>query len=292
MGLSTSGIQHLVELHNLGYLKEAKSVLDIGATELHIKKKDLKELIQSTGKNINLIDKFPNIDNWPKAPRTSSKHLYEFLLNTKEYSSLDLNGLHGAIKHDLNKPFVDKKLFNKYDLVTDFGCCEHVFNVSEAYTTLHNLTKNKGIIIIIQEVFGGNGYFTFDKSFLEGIAAANNYTVINGSYIIILREKTKDGSDLQYHIHLSKNLLNTIDLSKIKSIGISMIFQKTSDKEFLIPYQGSYMEKIYGVAGFNRFYLKDHIGYSYIKSSERELKEVSFFQLVKEFFRRLLKKFS
>ena len=42
MGLSTSGIQHLVELHNLGYLKEAKSVLDIGATELHIKKKRLK----------------------------------------------------------------------------------------------------------------------------------------------------------------------------------------------------------------------------------------------------------
>ena len=292
MGISTSSIQHLVELHNLGYLKEAKSVLDIGATELHIKKNDLKELLQSIGKDLSLIDKFPNIDNWPKAPRTSSKYLYEFLLNTKEYSSLDLNGLHGAIKHDLNKPLLDKKLFNKYDLVTDFGSCEHVFNVSEAYRTLHNLTKNKGIIIIDQVVFGGNGYFTFDKSFLEGIAAANDYTVINGSYIIVLKDKTKDGSDLQYHIPLSKNLLNTIDFSKIKSIGISMTFQKTSDKEFLIPYQGNHMEKIYGVAGFNRFYLKDHIGYSYIKSNVREVEEVSFFQLVKEFFRRLFKKFN
>ena len=54
--------------------------------------------------------------------------------------SIDLNGLYDSIKHDLNHSFTDEQYLNKFDLVTDFGSCEHVFNIAEAYKTMHKLT--------------------------------------------------------------------------------------------------------------------------------------------------------
>ena len=71
-----------------------------------------------------------------------------------------------GLKDDLNKPFEDKSKFNKYDIVTDFGSCEHVYNIGECYKTVHNLAKKDGYIIIAQATLKGNGYFKFDQSFL------------------------------------------------------------------------------------------------------------------------------
>tara|TARA_B100001971_G_C18197298_1_gene542298 strand:+ start:234 stop:1145 length:912 start_codon:yes stop_codon:yes gene_type:complete len=285
MGLTIGPIQNLLELHNLGYLKNFNSVCDIGSEELHIKKEDLKKLFEIAGLKTDLVEKYPDT-YWPERPRTPAKFFYESL-GLKEYQCIDINGDFGGIPHDLNKPFVDKSKFNKFDIVTDFGSCEHIFNIGEGYRTMHNLTKPGGYIFVKQAVMKGNGYFTVDESFFEGIAAANNYKIIYNSFLITIDEKTDNGSYHEFHIPRNRKLLGLLNFEKFSNrelgqeLMIYAVFQKTNKEEFKIPYQGRLMNDIYNLpAGFNRVYLKDPLGYTYVPSSTLVVEDVPFKKLI------------
>ena len=45
MGLGIAAVQNTLELYNLGYLKNSKSIIEIGSQKLHLKKEDLIGLI-------------------------------------------------------------------------------------------------------------------------------------------------------------------------------------------------------------------------------------------------------
>ena len=146
-------------------------------------------------------------------------------------------------------------------------------------------------MIVIQNLFNGNGYFNFDEGFVRGVAASNSYDIVNCSYIISSYEKTPSGTFFEYHIPMSKKLFDVLNLTKIRSVGICAVFKKKSNNEFIYPYQGDYMEKIHGIVGFNHKYIDDKtMNFRYIKSSIKEINEVKFLDLVKEFFRRIFKK--
>jgi len=286
MGIGITSAQNLLELNELGLLKDFKSVIEIGSQEIHIQKNDFKELIEIAGLDVNLVENIPNIKNWPFSPRASSKYLYE-ILGIKNYKSIDISGEHGAIVHDLNKPFNDTSMFNKFDIATDFGSCEHVFNVSECYKTLHKLLKPGGYLIIDQAILKGNGYFKFDEVFFEGIAAANNYKIIFSSYVITTGEKTKNGSYYQFHIPRNHKLLDVLDYSKLGNIdksdgiGIFAVMQKITDEEFKTPYQGTIYNDIYNIAGFNRLFMREPLSYTFIPSAKITVEEASFVQIIK-----------
>ena len=281
MGLGIAAVQNTLELHNLGHLKNSKNVFEIGSQELQLKKEDLKQLFDNAGLKSNLVDEYPNINNWPERPRCSAKYIYESL-GIKEYQCMDINSDYGAIVHDLNKPFEDKSKFNKFDIVTDHGSCEHVFNIAECYRTMHNLAKPGGYIIIAQAVWKGNGYFKFDESFFEGIAAANNYKIIFNSYVLSNKDKTINGSDHQFHIPRNRELFNVLDFSKLEDLNIYGVLQKTKEDKFKIPYQNKLMRKVYNISGgFNRAYLKESMGYTYIPASTLTVEQAPFRFLIK-----------
>ena len=145
---------------------------------------------------------------------------------------MDINSQHGSIFCNLNLPFENKEYWGKYDLVTDFGNNEHPFNVAEAYKTMHRLGKKGGYMWIDQAIFNGNGYFNFDLSFFEGLAAANNYGVIYSAFVV----DTKDGH--QYHIPSSRQILDLFDFGKLNYIGVNYLFKKNTVEDFKYPIQG------------------------------------------------------
>lgn len=287
MGIGIAAAQILLELKNLGKFKDLKSVAEIGSQEIHLKKKDLEDLYLQSGLDPSNLSKYDNIDNWPKQPRASSKKFYEDL-GFSDYSSIDINNEHGAIPLDLNDELKDEKLFNKFDVVTDFGSCEHVFNVSECYKTIHKILKVNGLIIITQAVSRGNGYFLYDRSFLDGIVAANNYDILYSSYIVTTGTKTASMSDKQFHIPLSKDLVDTLNLESFKKLGICMVLRKKKNEDFKIPYQSNLLLEKYNSYGFNRVYNKDDLSTSYIP--QYEIEKIPFKALLKVFLRRLKKK--
>ncbi len=269
MGLGIAAVKLNLELWERGVFKNIKSVFEIGSQELHVKKIDFDSLLQEYCLNKDGRKQFPDLENWPGSPRCSAKALYE-LLGAEKYDSFDLNAEHGALAHDLNLPFEDRSFFEKYDLVTDFGCNEHVFNIAETYKTMHKLCKPGGVISIDQGVWKGNGYYQFDLSFFEGMAAANNYRILFSSYIILCG-KTKAGSSLEYHVPLSRELLQAIDWAKAGNIRICYVFQKQDSKDFQYPYQGGYMSEVLGNHGYKLQFISSPPSRTYVPLRESAL---------------------
>ena len=290
MGLGIAAVQNTLELWQQGLLKNSNKVIEMGSQELHLKAADLEELATMAGVACYEKDKFLNLDNcYSPPPRCSSRPFYQ-MLGIEEYLSLDANEEHGARPHDFNLTFKDTSLYSQFDIVTDHGACEHAFNIAESYRTMHRLCKPGGLIVIAQALWGGNGYFLYDKSFFEGIAAANNYKIVFNSYTISTGTYTSAGSAHQFHIPMNRELLMTIDLNRVGAIGVYAVLQKQTDADFKFPYQGQYLAEQQGHFGFNRVFHQDPPGYSYIPVVHLEGKNLSGKILLKTLFKKIINK--
>src|SRR5712692_5922723 len=285
MGLGPAAVKLNLELWQRGFFRDIHRVVEMGSQELCLTRMDFEELVQAAGAGNYKRESFPCLENFPKRPLCSARPFYE-MLGVEKYSCIDLNGEHGAIKHDLNFPLKDPSLTGVFDLVTDHGCNEHAFNIAETYRTMHFLCKKDGLMVIMQSVYRGNGYYNFDLSFFEGLAAANQYKILFASYVI-----APAGSNEQYHITRSRELLNVLDWSKA-NIYICYVFQKQMDADFHYPYQGRYLSAIQGHDGYRLQFLPDPPSRSYVPISRRAtLETFRAKHLVQELARRAFTKF-
>jgi hypothetical protein len=288
MGIGISCVKLNLDLWRQGLFKDVHHVIEMGSQELHLKLSDFEDLVQMAGVKDYKREDFTDLDYWPGSPRLSSRHFYD-LLGIKKYSCVDLNKTYGAISLDLNYPLEDTSHYGKYDLVTDFGTNEHAFNVAEAYRTMHRLCMPGGLLINAQMVYKGNGYYTFDAPFFEGLAAANDYSILYSSYIITSTVPTPSGSANQFHIPLSSELLDVLDWSKTESISVCYVFRKNSKVDFNLPYQEfvPVEQKHYG---YQLQYLQAPPSRSYIPMHVPGISTYPGKDLLVEVFRRLVKK--
>ena len=217
-----------LELKNNGVFNNVSNIMDMGTKTLRVHYDDLQYLFKQSGIKFD-SKKFAFLKKFPKGKRKTNKLFWDEL--KVKYSCLDINEEDGSEFVDLNFPFKNKKHLNKYDLVMDCGNNEHVFNVGEAYRTMYNLTKKEGFMWIYQSVFNGNGFFQYDIPFFEGLALANKMNIVHAAYVI----GTNDYD--QFLIPANKDLFNTIDLTKVKSVDISYILRKNFNNEFNYYYQ-------------------------------------------------------
>lgn len=288
MGLGYETVQNLIELKKLGHFENFQNVVEFGSQELHLSGEDFKEILDRSGYKDTDLSLLKNIDNWPKQPRCPAKPFYE-MLGFKEYYSFDINKKFNSISHDFNEKFVDKNFFGKFDLVTDFCACGHAFNIGEAYRTIHNLCKVNGLIIGVLPLWKGNAFYTYDHHFYEGLAASNNYSITYNSYIVNTGKQTKAGSEMSFHIPLNKSLLDSINLSSTKWLGVCFVLKKNTNEEFKFPYQGAYEKLKYHHYGFNKLYLQNPMSYSFVP--QFSLANIKFKELIIEIIKRLKKKF-
>lgn len=91
------------------------------------------------------------------------------------YVSIDGNG-RGTLTADLNLPIA----LDPFDLVTDFGTGEHIFDQAQVWRTMHGLTKPGGYIAFDRP---GQGYqkhcfYLTNEGLFHDIAAANDYAIL------------------------------------------------------------------------------------------------------------------
>lgn len=129
-------------------------------------------------------------------------------LGCGRYVSIDGNG-RGTLTHDLNLA-LDLETF---DLVTDFGTGEHIFDQAQVWRTVHGLTKVGGYIAFDRPAQGypAHCYYRTDACLFHDVSAANDYEVL-----CIRSARTKRG-----------------DL-------IRGVFRKQHDRPFIVPQQGRY----------------------------------------------------
>ncbi len=94
--------------------------------------------------------------------------------------SFDINGRDGALAYDLSKPLPDK-FYETFDVVTDFGCIEHVDGQYQAWRNVHNLCRKNGVMIhAIPEVgsWPGHCLHWYDAESLDNLAVGCGYTTV------------------------------------------------------------------------------------------------------------------
>jgi len=94
------------------------------------------------------------------------------------YVSIDGNGK-ATILHDLNLPIEGVVPGPPFDLVTDFGTREHVFDQAQVWRTLHQLTKPGGYIAFETPHQGylDHGMWNIQPNCIQALAKANGYNV-------------------------------------------------------------------------------------------------------------------
>jgi hypothetical protein len=94
---------------------------------------------------------------------------------------------------------------------------------------VHRLCRLGGLIVIVRQAFKGNGYYTFDVSFFEGLAAANDYRVLFASYIVTM----PDGQ--QFNVPAASPCSPPSMGPEWRAWGSRMWF-KIHERDFMIPY--------------------------------------------------------
>jgi hypothetical protein len=74
----------------------------------------------------------------------AAKEIFELM--GVQHVSMDINGQNGALPIDLRYPVPDE-FVGKFDVVTDFGCSEHVDNPYEVNRNIYRMAKIGGLII-------------------------------------------------------------------------------------------------------------------------------------------------
>ena len=118
-----------------------------------------------------------------------------------DYDSFDVNDALGTVRFDLNTDSVGDAHRHRYDLVTNFGTTEHVFNQLNAFRVMHDLTKEGGHMWHSVPLSGmvDHSLFSYHPKFFHHLAKNNFYDIVEVE-VIALSEDIKGFPDFHQHL--------------------------------------------------------------------------------------------
>jgi hypothetical protein len=102
-------------------------------------------------------------------------------LGFAQYTAIDVNSKYGSLVMDLNVDLHDHYGFNrKFELVTNNGTGEHIFNQWMVFKNMHQLALEGGVLLFVLPFYNwlNHGFFNFNPILFTDLAAANDYEVI------------------------------------------------------------------------------------------------------------------
>lgn len=231
MGASVKTLIRLIELTEEGHLPVGASICDIGTSQIsgpsavEVAKAFLKyyDERRTSGQS--------NISDERLAELCRGGLVGELLIEAGfTYVALDIFEAEHTIVFDLNCNAPGPDLAGRFDLVTNFGTTEHVFNQVESFRTIHDLLKPTGVAYHDLPFAGYlyHGLFRYDSLFFDALTAANKYTLV--------RKLLSVGNPVSPPAEL---VAIGLDDAPVKDVGIEVIVQKTSDERFRVPLEMS-----------------------------------------------------
>ena len=172
--------------------------------------------------------------------------LNRFGAMTKLYSHLNydrdfIDLKEGGLQYDLNYSIRSHiKLHEKYDLVTNHGTSEHIFNQYTCFEAIHYLTKPGGYMFHSLNCQGwadggglGHGFYLYQPKFVKLLSDHNNYNVIDIQYNPSSVIPDLFPLTLQNYPIMSNPRNINANVPHFSSILV--LLQKTQSQEFAIP---------------------------------------------------------
>lgn len=109
------------------------------------------------------------------------RQLYR-LFGIENYSSIDLNDPRADWSFDLNQPV---SLPRQFDLVTNFGTGEHVFNIGQLFRNIDGFLRDGGVALHVLPAFldPEHGYYNIHPRLYFDLARSNQYKVEDFAYV-------------------------------------------------------------------------------------------------------------
>lgn len=210
--------------------------------ELLGKKPSVCELGNQTLKNSKARgEAYASLGITPPTELTGTKDWY-LSMGFNRYIAIDVNTERDAIAMDLNVDIVKTYGFDeKFDLITNNGTGEHVFNQYMVFKNAHDLCRVGGFMIHVLPFYRwvDHGFFNYNPNLFPCLANQNGYE---------LRElwiATSD-TDCLHKLDVDNLGRNKGYRSKLKLDDwesdpmVAAVFRKVNDKPFEIPIQHLY----------------------------------------------------
>jgi hypothetical protein len=160
----------------MGIVLESLQLLDFGMDKVGLQYQGLKML--------ELGNQWMFMPQNSTIPYKSSAKEY-FKKRGVMHTSLDINGEDGAISCDLGKPLDKNLLSNQYDVVTNFGTAEHVYDLYYCFYNIHQLCRVGGIMVHVFPYTGNwpkHGLHYATGTTFKDIATICNYGLLKTDY--------------------------------------------------------------------------------------------------------------
>jgi hypothetical protein len=182
MAIGSMHIEWLSALALKSKVPQSAAVLDLGPQDLWIEREPLRRVARrhlSPQVCNETIDAIFGSDPKPKA---DAQLAFYSIFGGGSYRSLDLTDPRADFSFDLNFPMPDS--VGKYDVVTNFGTTEHVFNIGQSFENIHNLLKIGGLVLHALPGYGyiDHGFYNIHPCAYLDMAKANEYEIVDFTY--------------------------------------------------------------------------------------------------------------
>lgn len=246
MGIGPPTMELYRVLRDNGDLDGLKSVIELGSQDIpaHQWHQEWATRFVSTVTGKNNEGVFITAESFHRA------------LGFTEYCCIDADGNNSAFVFDLNLDLRETYGFEKtFDLVTNHGTSEHIFNQDQCFKNMHNLLRIGGVALHVVPFEGylNHGYFNYHPSMFIDIAIANQYELIGIWY-----HSQRTWKRFKYRanivpLHYTDDLLSVLDdlckegklvSSPLNNYSLlSVAYRKTSDEGFKRPFDARFSER-------------------------------------------------
>lgn len=163
-------------------LDRAPTVIELGNQTFNSNEAALDQVIKrSTGVDGIDVEGLRQLKERLGRREKESAAAYYAALGFSAYDAIDINDTYGSLVMDLNQDIQASYGFNKtYDLVTNNGTGEHIFDQASVLRNMHNLTKSQGIMLHVMPMLNyiNHGFYCFQPCLYYALARANGYELL------------------------------------------------------------------------------------------------------------------
>ena len=116
-------------------------------------------------------------------PKSNAQAAFYSIFGADSYRSIDLTDPRADYAADLNHPL--PRSIGRYDVVTNFGTTEHVFNIGQSFANIHRLLKVGGLQLHTLPSYGSidHGFYNIHPCAYLDMARANHYEIVDFLYV-------------------------------------------------------------------------------------------------------------
>ena len=181
MAIGSLHIEWLSRLVDRDILRPGAAVLDLGPQDIQVSREYLTAVArrrQADDRVTSLIDRIFDGTN----VRADAQAPFYEIFGAGSYCSVDGFDPRATYLADLNIAVPD---IGQFDVVTNFGTVEHVFNIGEAFGSIHRLLRTGGVSLHAMPSFAfiDHGFYNVHPCFFFSLASANSYKIVDVQYV-------------------------------------------------------------------------------------------------------------